>query len=270
MKILIHSFALLFLSSIETAHGQAQVTGFTLIDANANAQIGAIQNGDTIDLSTIGAQQLSMRADTSGSVGSVQLQLDGQTTATEGVAPYALGGDSGGNYNPVSGLLVTTSHTVVATIYSGSGGSGAVVDSLSITFDVTNSNSPPSPTGPGPTPAPAPAPTNGLHPDIVKVIDVEGENPGGLGWADSYSVGDKCYCKTNYDHGIRYIQVTTPLGPKTVEEVCNLLGPGPGYQGRPIYNDVQCGNGPANNAGDEDTCPGRVDIGPEGVSAKRI
>lgn len=42
------------------------------------------------------------------------------------------------------------------------------------------------------------------------------------------------------------------------------VGAGPGSTGRPIYNDVQCGNGPANDAGDEDYCPGRVDIGKEG------
>jgi hypothetical protein len=44
-----------------------------------------------------------------------------------------------------------------------------------------------------------------------------------------------------------------------------LLGPGPGItDDTPLYNDVQCGNGPPNDAGDEHTCPGRVDIGSEG------
>lgn len=33
---------------------------------------------------------------------------------------------------------------------------------------------------------------------------------------------------------------------------------GPGRNGRPIYNDVQCGNGPPNNAADEHTCPGKI------------
>ena len=56
----------------------------------------------------------------------------------------------------------------------------------------------------------------------------------------------------------------TPLGSKTVFEICEMLGPGPGSAGRPKYNDVQCGNGPPNDAGDEDDCPGRVDIGPDG------
>ncbi|MEL6984424.1 MAG: hypothetical protein AAFO29_18505 [Actinomycetota bacterium] len=104
----------------------------------------------------------------------------------------------------------------------------------------------------------------GVHPDIVRVINVVGRNPGGDGWKDSYSVGDQCYCATTFDHGIGTIQVNTPAGTKTVREVCEKLGPGPGSQGRPIYNDIQCGNGPANDAGDEDDCPGRVDIGRDG------
>ncbi len=107
-------------------------------------------------------------------------------------------------------------------------------------------------------------PLEGLHPDIVAVIDVAGRNPGGVGWADSYSVGDACYCATTFDHNIGGITVDTPDGPKTVREVCDTLGEGPGIADRPIYNDVQCGNGPANDAGDEDDCPGRVDIGLEG------
>ena len=46
------------------------------------------------------------------------------------------------------------------------------------------------------------------------------------------------------------------------------MGNGPGRAGNPIYNDVQCGNGPANSAGDEDydQCPGRVDRGAAGCS----
>ena len=117
-----------------------------------------------------------------------------------------------------------------------------------------------------PTP-PANTP-DGLHPDITRVADIPPEdilrNPGGEAWKDSYSVGDRCYCDTTFDHNIGSIRVDTPLGNITVFEACEALGSGPGSNGRPIYNDVQCGNGPANDAGDEDYCPGRVDIGKEG------
>lgn len=103
----------------------------------------------------------------------------------------------------------------------------------------------------------------GAHPDIVRVIDVRGRNPG-RNWHDSYSVGSQCYCASTFDHNIGGIRVATPVGMRTVRQVCDAIGPGPGIDGRPRYNDIQCGNGPANDAGDEDDCPGRVDIGREG------
>jgi len=103
----------------------------------------------------------------------------------------------------------------------------------------------------------------GTHPDIVREADVPGRDPGG-GWHDSYSVGAQCYCESTFDHAVGAIEVDTPFGTRTVREVCDALGSGPGSDGRPLYNDIQCGNGPANDAGDEDDCPGRVDIGREG------
>ena len=73
-----------------------------------------------------------------------------------------------------------------------------------------------------------------VHPDIVITVDVVGANPGS-GWFDSYSVGDQCYCASvNYDHGIGTYPVETPLGWMTVEQACNLIGPGPGSSGRPV------------------------------------
>ncbi|MCG8701899.1 MAG: T9SS type A sorting domain-containing protein, partial [Bacteroidales bacterium] len=48
--------------------------------------------------------------------------------------------------------------------------------------------------------------------------------------------------------------------------VCQKIGKGPGKKGNPVYNTVQCGHAPYNNAGDEDPgcCPGRVDQGAKG------
>ena len=110
----------------------------------------------------------------------------------------------------------------------------------------------------------------GVHADIVRIADIAPEeilrNPGGEGWKDSYSVGDRCYCDTTGDHDVDNLIADTPLGEITTETACNIIGPGPGSNGRPIYNDIQCGNGPANDAGDEDYCPGRVDIGKEGCT----
>ncbi|MEN0063230.1 MAG: hypothetical protein AAGA48_13835 [Myxococcota bacterium] len=90
------------------------------------------------------------------------------------------------------------------------------------------------------------------------------ERAPGPGWSDSYSVDGRCYCDTTYDHDIGDVMVDTPVGPRTVRQICEAIGPGPGADGNPVYNDVQCGNGPPNNAGDEDWCPGRVDQGKDG------
>lgn len=104
-----------------------------------------------------------------------------------------------------------------------------------------------------------------VHPDIVVVLNVTGGvRPGGESWADSYSVGNQCYCKTTFDHNIGNYYVETPLGWLTTRQICELLGEGPGNTNRPVYNDLACGNGPPNDAGDEHVCPGRVDIGRNG------
>lgn len=106
--------------------------------------------------------------------------------------------------------------------------------------------------------------------DNTKILnDVSGcANPRPLGWADSYSANGNCYCEgvTTYDHDIGKVMVNTntSLGVLSVMQICQLLGKGPGREGRPLYNDIQCGNGPANNAGDEDNCPGRTEYGREG------
>ncbi len=87
-----------------------------------------------------------------------------------------------------------------------------------------------------------------------------------VSWKDSYSVGNQCYCVTTYDHGAGTIMVDTPAGAKSVEEICETIGAGPGVGSNPVYNDVQCGNGPANDAIDEVLCPGRVDLGKNGCA----
>ena len=90
------------------------------------------------------------------------------------------------------------------------------------------------------------------------------------GWKDSYAVGGKCYCDSNgYDHGLDTKSADTPIGVQNVVAICEqierVLGEGP-VNGRIPYNDIQCGNGPANDAADEAGCPGRVDIGPDGCN----
>ena len=110
---------------------------------------------------------------------------------------------------------------------------------------------------------------DGVHPDITRIANIparEITRAPRPGYVDSYSVGDRCYCQTTFDHDIGTIRVSTPEGRMTVRQVCELLGPGPGSRNRPLYNDIQCGNGPANDQADEQFCPGRVDIGRAGCT----
>jgi hypothetical protein len=105
--------------------------------------------------------------------------------------------------------------------------------------------------------------------DNTAILNVSGRSGVGSGWTDSYSVGNACYCITTFDHDIGefLVVVDTPdanLTTMTIRDVCAYLGPGPGEAGRPVYNDIQCGNGPPNTAGDEHDCPGRTDHGREG------
>ncbi|CAN0305003.1 unnamed protein product [Ectocarpus sp. 6 AP-2014] len=145
-----------------------------------------------------------------------------------------------------------------------------VIESLT-TIDIDDGPSP-TPVGDEPEPTPPPVqeeesdgpPDGAMNDDIVKIIEVPGANPGGAGWADSYSVGSKCYMSTTFDHGIGEVLVDTPIGDMKISDLYDMLEAGPGSAGRPLYNDIQCGNGPANDAADETECPGLVMEGEAG------
>jgi hypothetical protein len=84
-----------------TPAGELAVTDFVLVDADTNTDIMSIPSGDQIDLNNLPTQNLSIRAAATQDVESVQLELSGALTSSrkENVAPYALFGDSGGNYS---------------------------------------------------------------------------------------------------------------------------------------------------------------------------
>jgi hypothetical protein len=117
------------------------VVSFTLINAEANqplAGYGPLPNGTTLDLSALPTRQLNIRADTSpATVGSVRFALDGSANfRTESSAPYALAGDTGGDY--ASWTPTLGPHTLKATPYSGGGATGTAGTALTITFEVTD------------------------------------------------------------------------------------------------------------------------------------
>ena len=114
----------------------SQVVSLTLVNAATDQDIRPLVNGDVVNLAVTGTS-LNIRANVSGSVGSVRFGLDGNTNfRTESTAPYALAGDSSGNYEAWTPAL--GSHSLTATPYSASGATGTVGIPLSIDFTVTN------------------------------------------------------------------------------------------------------------------------------------
>ena len=88
-------------------------------------------------MSSLPSANLNLRANVSG-VGSVLFTWTGAEsgTATESAAPYAMKGDTGGNYKPWTPKVGSYSLTI--TTYSGSGATGTVLQTRTLTFTVTD------------------------------------------------------------------------------------------------------------------------------------
>lgn len=112
------------------------VTGFTLVDVGANQDIGPLRDGDVLDLSTLPAQ-LNVRANTSPTVvGSVRFGYqDDANFRVENVAPYAIGGDTDGNYLTNWSPQLGT-NAIRATPFTGEKASGSAGQTVSISFEV--------------------------------------------------------------------------------------------------------------------------------------
>jgi hypothetical protein len=110
---------------------------FTLVSASSNSSLGALSNG--VSLSSSKTQNVNIRANAPSGAKSVVMTLSGATSTlrVEDVAPFALFGDSNGNY--FSGSLKSGSYSLKASAYSGNGGSGSVIASTTINFSVTGS-----------------------------------------------------------------------------------------------------------------------------------
>ncbi len=111
--------------------GGSPISGFMLVDSGADS-----------DIQWVCGQNLAL-ADMPGNVsfrtygpevGSMRLSLSGpvSNTRVENVTPYSLWGDNAGDFAGQS--LATGEYTLTATAYSGSGGGGSELGSLTIDF----------------------------------------------------------------------------------------------------------------------------------------
>lgn len=132
------------------------IKGLVLVDAVTNQDIKGLL--DCFQNACLGSATLfNVRASTIGNVGSVRLPCEGPISKThmENVAPYALFGDSGGNYNGVT--FPPGAYTITAQAFSEPLGQGEASEPFSISF-LTLTDPPTPPIMADPTPAPTPAP----------------------------------------------------------------------------------------------------------------
>ncbi len=115
-----------------------------------------------VDGAMLSGTSLGVVVDPDIDVGSVSFYLDGDFARTENVVPYALFGDSGGDF--FDGALSPGSHTLEVVFHAGADGTGANLGSDSISFTVADGDAssdpvdPPLPVDPAPEPEPDPMP----------------------------------------------------------------------------------------------------------------
>ena len=111
-----------------------------LYDTRSDQLIRFIQTGDTIDTAGLSTQNLTLAAvvadgsPLAGQVQSIELDLNnGQATRTENVSPYALFGDTNGNFFTGSGLP-QGANQIEFELYSQKRGNGLLLDTVVVDF----------------------------------------------------------------------------------------------------------------------------------------
>ncbi|MEJ7654993.1 MAG: hypothetical protein WKH64_17480 [Chloroflexia bacterium] len=122
------------------------VAGLTLINTDTNQPISSftpLTNGAVLNLATLPTRKLNIGANTNpATVGSVRFGLDSASNyRTENAAPYAMAGDSAGDFNvwtPTVGA-----HSLTATAYTGANAGGTAGTPVKVSFTVIDQVAPP-------------------------------------------------------------------------------------------------------------------------------
>lgn len=112
------------------------VSKLVLINASTQKEVRQLTNGDTINLAVDGSS-LNIRADVTGTVGSVTFVLDGAVVRTENGAPFAFAADDSGKYRKWTPTL--GAHKIQALSYQSDNRVGTVGGAVEVTVNVINS-----------------------------------------------------------------------------------------------------------------------------------
>ena len=129
--------------------GAGVLTGFVLVDASSDADVGALTSGATVTVSADGAYGMRADVEADADIGSVVLSLSGAKTVsrTESLAPWSLYGDrADGEDRVLNGAsLPAGSYTLAATAYAERAGAGDVLGTLTVPFTVEEETAPVTP-----------------------------------------------------------------------------------------------------------------------------
>ena len=126
--------------TVTDARVEPAITGFTLIDARdaaAATVLGPVADGGAVDVSRA-AGRVDIRADVTGSAGSVRLVLSGPRSLLRltDTPPFSLfGSDESGHHR--AGWLTDGAYTLTATVFAGRQGSGAELATRTVAFTVS-------------------------------------------------------------------------------------------------------------------------------------
>ena len=115
----------------------APVSSFTLINADTDMAIGPLMEGDVIDIAIVGTDKFNIVANIGSGppIGSVRFGFNGNPNyRTENKAAYALGGNSGNNFHPIT--FAPGSYTVSATPFKLPSGYGTMGVTSTVNFEV--------------------------------------------------------------------------------------------------------------------------------------
>ena len=125
--------------TVNTSSGPA-VVSITLINADTDQPVAGfdpLPNGSTLNLATLPTRNLNLRANVTGTVGSVRFAFDANPNfRTENSSPFTLAGDSNGDYAAWTPAL--GQHTATATPYSMSNAGGPAGTAHQVQFTVVD------------------------------------------------------------------------------------------------------------------------------------